>query len=126
MLLAVLFFGFFVVSLPATVTAALKGRWWFGVLGYLGFAGTVLGLSESPLLPFWLWVGVWVVGLALLVAGVISRARSGSWWDRRASVKARSGWETGVVAGSLLLPVTWIGWLLAWGFGLLPLGPIFG
>jgi hypothetical protein len=41
-------------------------------------------------------------------------------------MKARSRREIGVVVGSLVLPVIWIGWLLAWGFGLLPLGPIFG
>lgn len=124
-LFPVLYFGFFVVSLPAAVIAALKGRWWLGVLGYFGFAGAILGISESPLLPFWPWVGVWAGGLTLLIVGVITPARSGSWWDRRASTKATSR-ETGVVAGSLLLPVIWVSWLLAWGFGLLPLGPIFG
>lgn len=43
MLFVVLYLGFFVVSLPAAVIATLKGRWWIGVLGYLGFVGTILG-----------------------------------------------------------------------------------
>jgi len=126
MLFVVLYLGFFVVSVPAAVIATLKGRWWLGVLGYLGFVGTILGVSESPLLSFWPWTGVWAVGLTLLIVGVATRARSGSWWDRRAGMKARSGREIGVVVGSLVSPVIWIGWLLAWGFDLLPLGPIFG
>lgn len=67
MLLVVLYLGFFVVSVPAAVIATLKGRWWLEVLGYLGFVGTILGVSESPLLPFWPWTGVWAVGLTLLI-----------------------------------------------------------
>jgi hypothetical protein len=125
-LFAVLYFGFFVVSLPAVVIAALKGRWWLGMLGYLGFAATVMGVSESPLLPFWLWVAVWAVGLTLLLVGVIPQARSASWWDRRPATELTSATRISLVAGSVVLPLIWMGWLITWGFGLLPLGPIFG
>ena len=80
------------------LVAWLKGRWWVGVVGAVGFVvGFVFafgsfGIPEpSPAFPetftFQVLNAIVVLvlygGIAMLVFGVAKSARPGSWWDRR-------------------------------------------
>jgi uncharacterized membrane protein HdeD (DUF308 family) len=88
-----------VAGLVALVVIAwLKGCWWMGVVGAVGFvvgfsvAFGSFGISEpSPAFQetftFQMLNAMVLValfgGVALLVVGVAKSARPGSWWDRR-------------------------------------------
>lgn len=80
-----------------TVSSALKGRWWMGVIGAVAFVGSFavlfVGGGVEPSAEFQKKVAFQVVnaainvallgGLILLIYGSLRAARSGSWWDRR-------------------------------------------
>ena len=118
MLLVVLYFGFFVVTLAAFAVALLRGRWWLALPGVIGFGAVFPCMSESCAFPIWLGILIWTIGLVLLVLAVLVEARPGSWWNRRfgAETALRRHW---LVWTTATLPVVWFGFFLAWGFGLL-------
>ena len=80
------------------IVAALKGRWWMGVLGFVALVGgimVVLTLNTEPAPEFLegtLGTSLAILlslavpaGLLLLLLGAVRPARPGSWWDRHRS-----------------------------------------
>ncbi|HVR77007.1 MAG TPA: hypothetical protein VMS99_01305 [Acidimicrobiia bacterium] len=90
-----------VVPLPAAVVTGLKGRWWMGVGGFVGFGSLAVFFSEaysdSPLHL------IWMIGLSLLVLGSTLVPTPGSWWDRRFENIPRSRSRVLLIGSSLPL-----------------------
>lgn len=94
-----------VLATPAVISA-LKGRWWMGIAGFVGFVGAfvitfgLFGIDE-PSAEFQetatFKVGEAALnvalygGIFLLLFGSVRRARPGSWWERNRAAKPASG-----------------------------------
>ena len=88
------------------VISALKGRWWLGVIGLVGFVGGfavvfgMFGISE-PSAEFQETIGFQITnaalnvallgGILLLVFASMRRARPGSWWDHHRGAQTNLG-----------------------------------
>lgn len=119
MWLGVLFNSFFLLTLPASIVALLRGRWSLLVPGLIGFGAVVPCISESCVFPFWLGTSIWTLGLVLLLIAVMLPPRPASWWDRRFGSESALDrhWLVWLAA---MLPVVWFGFFLS--AGLLPGG----
>ena len=87
------------------VISSLKGHWWMGLVGALGFGVFVLwttlhgSLDFDPLGGFEenvennIGLAIFLassVGALLLLLGAVLPARPGSWWDRHRAAKPAS------------------------------------